>query len=251
MNRVLLPLILSVTFLSSCSIKEDRSVCPCRLEIGIAAFLKYGPNPLAMIYKDGFPVVPQRDGEVFVADVEKGDYNICVRTRRDEEGGRIHVIPAETEPDSLYSFSALLRCDGEIMKVNALPHKQFCTVSIRVNGISVKDITYRIKGSYNGLDILSGEPLFGHFEFPVIPEGEDGSFRFRLCRQGKDSKLSIVSIKGDDSWELPIGQWMEDAGYDWEAEDLEDFEAEIDYSGAVVTLRVCDWEIEEALVVTI
>ena len=34
-------------------------------------------------------------------------------------------------------------------------------------------------------------------------------------------------------------------------EDLEDFEADIDYSGARVTLRVCDWEIEEALVVTI
>ena len=242
---------LSATLLSSCSVKEDRSVCPCRLEIGIAAFLKYGPNPSAMIYFDDFPLVPHREGEFFIADVEKGDYNICVRTGNDEEVGRIHMIPPETEPDSLYSFRASVLCDGESKRVNALPHKQFCTVSIKVNGIEGSNITYKIKGSYNGLDILSVEPLYGHFEFPVFPSAEDGSLRFRLSRQGEDGNLSILSVKGDDAWNLPLGQWMKDAGYDWKAEDLEDFEADIDYSGARVTLRVCDWEIEEALVVTI
>lgn len=242
---------LSALLLSSCSVKEDRSSCPCRLEIGIADFLKYGPAPSVMIYEDGFPLIPQRKEEFFLADVEKGEYGICARTGSDKDGIRIHMIPSGTEPDSLYSYSTFVRCDGESMRLNAIPHKQFCTVSIKVNGISSKDISYRIKGSYNGIDLLSVEPLLGHFEFPLIPENEDGSFRFRLCRQGKDSKLSILSIKGNDSWDLPLGQWMDDAGYDWEAEDLEDFEAEIDYSKALVTIRVCDWEIEEALVVTI
>lgn len=242
---------LLATFLSSCSVKEDRSVCPCRLEIGIAAFLKYGPDPSAMIYQDGFPKIPSRNGEFFIADVEKGEYNIFVRTGSDDGGTRIHITPPETEPDSLYSFCANIQCSGESMKVNALPHKQFCTVSIKVNGLSGKDISYRIIGSYNGLDCLSAEPLYGHFEFSVFPEEDNGNIKFRLNRQEKDSKLTILSMKGDDSWNLPLGQWMNDAGYDWEAEDLDDFEADIDYSGAMVTLRICDWEIEEALTVTI
>lgn len=242
---------LSAALLSSCSVKEDRSECPCRLEIGIAAFLKYGPNPSAMIYSDDFPVIPHREGEFFITDVEKGDYKICVRTGNGEDSGRIHMTPPETEPDSLYSFRAIALCNGESKRVNALPHKQFCTVSIRVNGIEGSDIAYRIKGSYNGLDILLGEPLYGHFEFSVFPQDENGSLRFRLSRQGEEGNLSILSIRGDDEWNLPLGKWMKDAGYDWKAEDLEDFEAVVDYSGATVTLRVRDWEIEEALVVTI
>ena len=87
--------------------------------------------------------------------------------------------------------------------------------------------------------------------FPVRRDA-DGALRFRLPRQGVGSRLRLTARETDGQpWELPLGEWMDKAGYDWSLPSLEDFSLEIDYAASEVRIRVLDWESGDALTLKI
>ena len=70
---------LAALLLSSCSIKEERAECPCRLEVDFLPFAAIGGIPDLQVRSGNYPPVSGlRDASSWHADIRKGVYTISV-----------------------------------------------------------------------------------------------------------------------------------------------------------------------------
>jgi hypothetical protein len=252
MQRTLRTLLLAAVLLSSCSVKEDRSDCPCRLEVDLSAFAALGGGEDYLVSSDRIPqVIGSRTGSLWCSDVRKGTYTVSVV--RPGAGtqvgtGRV-VIPEGSEPDSLYAYAETVDCFGERAFVTTKTWKQFCSVTLRET--EPTGLAYGVRSGFGAFSRADLSPLPSLLSFPVRRDA-DGALRFRLPRQGAGSRLRLTARETDGlPWELPLGEWMDKAGYDWSLPSLEDFSLEIDYAASEVRIRVLDWESGDALTLKI
>ena len=183
--------------------------------------------------------------EAYVRNVKKGGILSSVWSGRREgqlSGTRL-VIPPRAEPDSLRVFSTWLDCQDETCRIEAVPHKQFCRVTLRV----IRDVgtpypyQFYVESDCCGMDLQDLSPVTGDHVFP-IREQPDGTFAFTLLRhrQASDIVLAIYDER-ERADTLPLGDWMREAGYDWEAEDLSDITFTVDYARQRVGIVLSDW----------
>jgi hypothetical protein len=98
-----------------------------------------------------------------------------------------------------------------------------------------------LAGNSCGFD-LDGNILQGSLRLPFRQEG--GGFCCRVPRQG-DSSLRLELYRGEAlARSFPIGKIIEESGYDWTAEDLEDVDIRLDYQDTGVNFTVNGWEHE-------
>lgn len=261
--KVLLATGALMSVLTGCSVKEDRRVCPCEI-----------------IFSAGEGVTLDRDGSFFMAvyessvreqvseyswrQVKTGDYacsvkrgfkQICVLDGLDRSfmyGTGWNIIPGN-QADSIYVSVVDLDCSGDEAVMPLAPAKQFSTVFLSVAG-ATGDYPYEftVEGDISGLDLLSLEPLRGVFRYALQPwDGNRAEYRFRLPRQFPDDPESLVlkmthrqgtgSILPGTAAELPLGEMIRDAGYDWTAPDLDDIHISIGHAEIGLELTVNDW----------
>ncbi len=245
---------------AGCSIKEDRSPCPCWLVLvpGEEA-LSEGTFTLEVYPQDGMRSEQQR--ELRWDSVLGGDYEVRVRRglkqlslrqglRTQTVSGTAALISEGCEADSLRASSVGADCSGEEAVVPVEPLRQWATLFLKMETGGTGSYPYdlRLKGSFDGIDLLSLEPHRGPFRFDPAPLGEDGSeFRARLPRQGDDSIVLELRAKGSPADSepletLPLGEWIAASGYDWRAPSLSDIYIGVDYARAGVHVTVNDWE---------
>ena len=243
---------LAALLLSSCSIKEERAECPCRLEVDFLPFAAIGGIPDLQVRSGNYPPVSGlRDASSWHADIRKGVYTISVvhPGMQTQVGPDRITCPEGMVPDSIYAFAASVDCHAEKVHVSALARKQFCTVTLREKEPTPLQYAVRSRFAAFSRADLSPQPAPLSFSTRRDP---DGAIRFRLPRQGTDSGLLLeVSGTEGDAWELPLGEWMEKAGYDWTLPSLEDFLLELDYTATRIQVRILDWDGEETLTLTI
>lgn len=249
--------VLCAGLLLSCSVKEDREGCPCFLTLDFegvetAGLVKKGLDSL---------VVAVGAGEDFY--VEEGfslkeivmEYELAVpKTQVDviaacgpglaelSPGGVF--IPEGSEFPALYlfsdSFSAL---SGEMRRVVRL-HKEYCmlTVSMKTSfNAAARPYRIRLEGNVAGLsmDGTPAEGLFSCFSSPSagglchlnVPRQRDGSLR-----------LEVYFLDSDEVRSFPVGKYILDSGYDWNAQDLEDVNVEMDFSRSSLTVSTSKWK---------
>lgn len=235
-----------ILVLEACSVWEERAGCPCRLEIDMTSFSKYTARTNVAVWngtdawQETAPV-----SETYVRNVKKGEILSSVWSgRREGQISRTRlVMPPRAEPDSLRIFNARLDCQDETCRVKAVPHKQFCRVTIRVireKGTPYPYLFY-VESDCCGMDLQDLSPVTGDHVFPVR-EQPDGIFAFTLLRhrQASDIVLAIYDER-ERADTLPLGDWMREAGYDWEAEDLSDIAFTVDYARQRVGIVLSDW----------
>lgn len=253
-------LAMGAALLLSCrSIKEDRELCPAFLNVSFAdrdaivrpvTLLGYGDEEL---FRESIDV--SLYDPYWVKAVRKGVFNVCAYYGRQVSAasGLRLTVPLGSECDSLYAFHTLVDCTGEEAYAEVKLHKQFCTVHLDIRkpltgDNAISNYSFLVEGNTCGFDLLDFRPVSGSYRIePSAREGET-IVDFRIPRQVDDSmKLSIwynhpeVGVPAHFGT-FPLGEYFSKMGYDWKADDLQDFYVAIDVIAGLIVINVEGWE---------
>ncbi len=249
---------LSMMISYSCSVKEDRSVCPCWMSVNLSGI----PEPncsnaiLTMrgnssenavdyefhraenicltenIFTDEYEV-PRGSVEVSAIATD----NRCGLLRKDD----VLEIPLGNQMDSLYCYFRTFDTRRESVLCNINLHKEFCTIYLTLGSIDYEcPHIVEIQGNVAGISILNLLPVEGLFSYNPACIG--GQYIFRVPRQSEDSLAVNLKSNGETADTFPLGEYIAKCGYDWSAEDLADISITIDIPKQQVLVSVSGWE---------
>ncbi len=242
----------SVILQMSCSIKEDRSVCPCRLN------LDFGSIDTSLVREIELNLATT-DGYLFSEKLEKPDFNtktylvpksylsIMVLAESNDffQPGIGLIIPKGKECPPLYSYSKLVSTNEEIVDEVITLRKNFCNVFIEFEDIENFNYDLTMRGNVIGY-ALDGKQLSGLFEVSVITQFNK-TYSVRIPRQEDSSLLLIIGDEGAHYKSFALGEYIVASGYDWTAPDLSDIVVHVDYARTQLTVSVQPWEKSEEI----
>lgn len=245
----------AVLAVASCSIKEDRSPCPCWLDIDITSCLEHtrevtlaGYNGSRVFFEkvavDDYP-------DTYEAIVTKGMVISTALSGLKEskiEGSKI-LIPEGCESDQIRAHSALVDCTGESATDKVELFRQYATVHLSMKGEDIKVNPYdiRIIGDVCGIDITTLSPITGGFIFSPETDSE-GTWTFRLPRQHEDTRVRAdLLLDGSAVDQLPLHEWIRQTGYSWIERDLKDIYIGVDFGQGTVSVTIQGWDEGESL----
>ncbi len=237
----------------NCSLKEDRSECPCTLVLDFSGIDHDWSDSLSVgiMSAGGFlhtAVVPSTAyGDLYRVEVPKGDVWINVYGADSWTEEFVSAITADNS--SLYipygeecpevrSFSLHNSIYAETVTVPVILHKNYCRLSITMVYEGELPMQISVLGDICGYD-REGSPALGAFLYE--PTGSGGLFYARIPRQIDSSLRLDLSDEEEVLREFAIGEYIVESGYDWEAEDLDDVWIEVDYTKTLLTITVGDW----------
>lgn len=240
-----------MTSVLSCSIKEDRTHCPCRLSMDITACSPYGEKVILAAWGTGRifceTVAVSDYPETYDRGVPKGYVHAIACSALEESAlsGRYILIPEGRQTDKVMARSELVDCRGETAHDKVTLHKQYATVHLNVDCPDGGAYPYSlaVKGNINGLDLVTLEPVEGPYSSALQANPDGTSWEFRLPRQKTGSKIELQVIhEGEVRDTLPLYRWIEATGYSWKETDLKDISITMDYARTHVTVIVQGWE---------
>jgi len=254
-----------VALVAGCSVKEDRSECPCVLMLDLTeldtAYVK-SVNVLA-VSADGVVL----DDYVSAADFEAGyrkevphgfiQVNVWsdgggtvggsgVRSEdsgvQGRDAGRIVHIPYGVECPPVYLHSFVADTRGEACRECVHLNKNHCRLTVMMPDGSYVPYSLTFKGMVDGYDIR-GMPSGGDFSCVAYPS-DVGESCVVLPRQVDNSLVMEVDDGVPHTKRFAIGEYLDKGGYDWNAASLADVTVILDYTLTVVTIRIVGWEKE-------
>ena len=241
--------------LSACSVKEDRTCCPCTLGLFFTGFCVVDGStgetaPQACLWQvsgrdgvvEGETVLRQMPRRVTL-EVPRGEAQVTVWLVEDADSVTAEgmMIREGNACPPVYLFSAGVDCRGEEAGVEILFHKAFARLVCVLKNASVLGGGgwYEVCGGTCGYG-LGGEPLAGPFRCPLaVRRTAAGSTLAAavLPRQRDDGlRLEVYSADRSVLRSFAVGEYLAAAGYDWTAPDLEDIRLEIDLASTAVRL---------------
>lgn len=231
----------------SCSVKEDRSGCPCMLMLDFSNVDKsLHVSEVCVTSESGF---------IYQAAVPSSEYdklhifkipsvNVFLNVFSGIEGNfnpeRGVTVSEGMDFPPLYLYSYEFDPETEVLTLPVFMHKEYCGITLFVKADGPFSYSLSVEGDVCGVG-LSGEMIDGPFRFSPV-RISDGKYHMRVPRQKSPSL--VLKIYEDDSVlrTFAIGEYIVESGYDWQAENLADVEVEIDYSRTEVVFSVDDWE---------
>lgn len=254
----------------SCSVKENRDACPCRLELefsgedalrcreGIILTL-LGVSGAAEGYAHRDTVVDEtaEDKVVWSLDVPKGKMIVTsvwpddIRLEPDIHTGRLVSIPAGKDCPMLWTCCKEISLEKEAVRQSMTLSKNYCHLILRVEDTSGGPFPFRmeVRGNVCGYN-LDGTLQSGKFVAEVKNAGDtdeqsdSGTVEgyINLPRQ-KDNSLCLDIISEDEKVRtFALGNYIEDSGYDWSSENLKDITMTIDYARTSICFHIGAWE---------
>jgi len=271
-GRALLPLLLACTL--SCSIWEERQVCPCILsfrlqkDCGLSgsrslSLSLYNETGGILLDEEGLVLNDLRDDGRPGIEVPKGQIRaggvIGLRSGKRGSGGQYISIPAGLPADSLFWLSGRTDATGETAVIPVRVRKEYSAIEIRFILTEGTEPLARcpyflyLRSYTAGLDLRDGTPLPGRFH--CLPEEDQaGVFRSILPRQRtpEDLVLEVREKEGPHELldEIPLNAYLPKE-FSWQDEDLKDIRMRIDYAHARVEVSVGDWGVGEIYQYTI
>lgn len=242
--------------LCSCSIKEDRGPCPCHLNI----FLENCADYSDMLSVSGWSLDARRlfldrvdlggNTKVHTRKVEKGSLTVsayCNTGAMTLKGDRL-VIPEGKQGDRLWAFAGdPVDAEGEYAEEHIFLHKQYADIHIITDELSrnAGDMILRATGNTEGLSILSLAPETGKFSC-FVTQPEESGWVFTVPRQ-VDSSLELeVYLDGVLRKKIPVGKLVENSGYSWKKEDLDDIYMSFSlFSEFSAQISIAPWDTEK------
>ena len=252
--RKILRLLPALLIAFSCSVKEDRSDCPCllRLDFGSMPESEAGKRLLVSVNRGSECIIrdsltPVREGGLYEMEVPKDELYVNLWSEEAMEyvsDGELR-IPLGDECPAVRMFSAALDtrdCESRVIDVSLFKNYCLLTVSFVGDSGGLGQYLAGVDGRVDGYS-PDGSPNEGEF-FHFIQEYGDGSGNFRLLlpRQRDASlKLDIFGDKGLLK-SFSLGNYLRESGYDWTARDLKDATVLVDFAGTRITISVGGWE---------
>lgn len=248
--RDLLNLTLSIILCCSCSVFEDRSSCPCLLELDFSQYsgeeheLKLCvTNKYGLIFRD---LTIGDSCCTYVIEVPRSFVKLSVLdgVRSQRRHNDVLVIPEGVQCDSLWLHNSVVDCRGERTVEHVHFKKEYALVHLQVEGLDSEDIYPNgllLKSNVDGIMLSDGVPSPGNHGM-WLKEGDEHLFKFRVPRQIDDSMCIDMYVEGHfvESW--PVGKYIIESGYDWTDENLEDIFIGVDCSGINTFVEVMNWQ---------
>lgn len=241
---------------SGCSVKENRMECPCRLVLDMTAVdtLTVKEADMYVSAANGFAfkdvLDSNRFGTTYEVSVPKGQAKVWVYAGSENLAGPDGLsIPYGQDCPEIYMHFSEVDASGEYVREDIVLRKNFCTLSILVDEGKSFDHQIAVRGNVSGYD-SSGSPFPGEFLCNVSFDGRN-ECRINIPRQ-TDSSLKMEVADGEKVLRVfAIGEYLDAAGYDWEAQDLKDMTLMLDYALTGVSIRMEGWDEEFQFNVTI
>ena len=252
--------ILTLTLLftiSQCSVKEDRSLCPCRLFFDYSALLSderiagEGNLVTESVVSDSEGNVAGRlvcDGGTSSAELilPRGKYLtttvIYDSQKISSEGGSLRQIPA-TGDFILLGESSWADASGESAFCAPLPYKQFIRLTVHfANPVSDLQVSLSIPSGAVSAATLEGENSACRISRTVSSD----KVTFHILRQlSNDISLSFGSaLKSGEIAEIRLYDALTKSGFDPEAKNLNDIDIYADIHSLTISLCVNGWQSE-------
>ena len=245
----------------SCSIKEDRSPCPCYAKIDIDDFCELGNDTNALVSYNSYSgmkservSLPETYGNVYEVEVgRKSNWFSCISGASGMSVGEDCIVcPPGCEWNGVYAGARSLPCDSDDVFVEIMPHKEFCRITFVIVGLSsARTYPYdiRVRANSNGIRIHDCRPVEGEYcayssfnqsgtmTSVSVPRQTDDEMVMELLVHKDGHLYSDEDLVGT----FPLGKMIREQGYSWEKEDLEDIYITLDYTRVSVSVSLNDW----------
>ena len=229
--------LLGALVLLSCSVKEQRELCPCALRIELSHLP--GPVTVQVVAGEHRASYSARHDTVMTVQAPKGKIRLLAVSGAKLEPEESLEIPYGYECPPIYLYSDYVNTLADSASVAVQLNKHFCTLSLSFDGPSGWGEPYwaQIRGSVSGLD-RDGLPCEGDFSCRL-----DTGLSARLPRQEPGQELWLdISMPDQVIRSFSLGSYMLEAGYDWTAPDLDDLPLEIRLSVTNLILQTSLWK---------
>lgn len=241
--------------ISSCSVKEDRTPCPCFLNVSfqdrehITSRVGMVGYRETEVFREGIMV--EEYDPYWVKAIHKGllDFAAWKGVSRSKDNGHYVTIDLGNQCDSLYAFHDVVDATGEMAYTDVLFHKQFCTVHLDImkRPAELQGYHFLVEGNTCGFDMFDFSPVSGAFCYDAVATPGARIVDFRIPRQSDDSMMVTIDYHYGDGKveaiaELPLGEYIRATGYNWSTEDLQDIYIMIDLVVGRLVISVDGWE---------
>lgn len=240
----------------SCSVKEMRDACPCRVDLDLTELLecrdgcRQGTIEAAIFDASGVRLYSRGFGadtcaRIYTLSVPRGDYRICALYFSDidvwDKSGDIIELNAGAEADSLYGESAPLDTHAEEAVFRPAAYKQFTTVNVFFTS-PVTGLAVEITAPSNALDADTLEGCGCDCHQSGIVDGQ--RFSRRICRQRSDDIIVSLrsSLSGRMIAQVSVASLMRSKAYDYQAKSLGDIDIMVDFGLGTITLETEGWK---------
>ena len=130
-TKTLIIMAAALTLAASCSIKEDRSPCPCWLSIDLSRCSQNSVTVAAWgedeIFSERVAVQDYQEADSYEKTVPKGYVYTSVITgeREMKRSGARLIIPTGHDADSVYAHASTVECFGEFAQDTAVLHNVY------------------------------------------------------------------------------------------------------------------------------
>lgn len=234
----------------SCSVKEDRMDCPCRLVLDLSAndTASVGSAVLLVNASEDFvysDVVEAGEfDEECVVLVPRGTVDVLAYSCDDGyvSGKEGLVIPYGEDCPEVYMHFLSVEAVQEEVRADVVLRKNYCNATICV--ATDDEFPYRLSlhGNVMGYG-MDSSPAVGDFMYEFELDG-DRTGMASLPRQ-MDTSLKLEVCSGAEVLKVfALGEYIAAVGYDWASDDLEDITLTLDYSLTGITISVGEWDEE-------
>lgn len=240
----------------SCSIKEDRGACPCRLVLDFSEndTVSVRSVELLLSSSEGFcqaDTICSRDFKAeYRVSVPRGE--LCVQAWYGAEGcvtfGQGLKIPYGDDCPEVYMSFFSVEVEGEECRSDVRLKKNHCRTTIYVKSEERFPYDLVVRGSVDGYG-PDGTPSEGGFMYEL--ELEDMVGCVTLPRQVDESMCMEVWEGNTVLKVFALGRYVSAVGYDWTAEHLEDLTLSLDYTHNVIGISIGEWDREHHFDVSI
>jgi len=230
MRRLLILGIAGLVALCSCSVKEDRSDCPCWITV-----IAENTTSLSAWYGSQ-KILDNHRGGLEDHTVPRGIVDLVA-------SNGIFTVPEGEQMSGLFAQLLHLDTDGEFVTAGVELKKQFATVTLDFKDEDDGRTAYGIMvyGNVNGADNRTLKPSEG--PFCCIPEEAPGrGYTFRVPRQKDESLRAVLTYNSTEVETIPVGELIRKAGFDWSKENLGDVSILCDLPAHTFTITVKEWE---------
>ncbi len=232
MRRGFLIGLLGLVALASCSVKEDRSDCPCWLTVRASY-----PQELVSAWFGTHTLFEKHAGELVDYRVPRGIVELVASTGD-------FTVPQGQQMAELFASVNKVNTVCEEMEVIPALHKQFARVDIDFkdedDGRTGYDLL--VTGTVVGANKRTLEPVEGVFCCVPEPVTDGRGYEFRIPRQKDESLKLEMSYDSELIETIDLGYLIGKTGFDWKAENLGDVSILCDLPAHTFTITVMEWE---------
>lgn len=236
----------------SCSIKEQRKDCLCKLRIDLSEFSQIGDIATVMLWDNNKNVINESvsvsklNNKIYSETIPKSilTASIISESANIQLESRILRVKNSNESGNLYISNYQIDCNKEFVKNDAIPHKQFAKIYLKFMSkiIAIENLEFKVKSNYNGLDLYNISPIKGILDFK-IDSLKNNLLIFNIIRQTEDSNLRIeIYHKEKCINNFNLSKYLRGIQYDWNKTDLDDIFIEIDRSNNIFKIEIKDWK---------